>query len=151
MPTIQSSIDIAAPPAVVREKFLDFATLPTYHTTFFHSITPLGPLIPPKKIRVEFSATGQKMDAVINENTPEAFTWTGSIPLLFTGTHTFEFSPMENGTRTRFIQREVFGGLFGFLMGGRDWVGFVGKTVRGWEGFNSDFRGWCEGQGGSGL
>lgn len=63
--TVTSTTDIAAPPSLVRAKFLDFASLPNYHSTFFGSITPLGALEPGNKIRVHFIQAGQKIDATI--------------------------------------------------------------------------------------
>ncbi|RAR05249.1 sec63-like protein [Stemphylium lycopersici] len=143
MSQVTSSIDIAAPPAVVRAKFLDFASLPQYHTAFFTSVTPLGALEPGQKIRVVFAA-GQSMNAVIESNSPTVFTWTGRLPLVFTGTHSFTFAPsptLPNGTL--FTQHEDFSGALAFLMGGGvvgRWVGFAEKTRKGWEGFNEDLK-----------
>ena len=63
--TVTATIDMAAPPSVVRTKFLDFASLSQYHTGFFGSITPLGALEPGNKIRVHFAQADQTIDAVI--------------------------------------------------------------------------------------
>lgn len=63
--TIKATVDIAAPPSVVRDKFLDFASLSKYHNGFFGSITPLGAVEPGNKIRVHFAQAGQTMDATI--------------------------------------------------------------------------------------
>ncbi|CAG8952314.1 hypothetical protein HYFRA_00001059 [Hymenoscyphus fraxineus] len=41
MAPITSSIEINASPEVVREKFLDFKSIPSYHKTFITSLTPL--------------------------------------------------------------------------------------------------------------
>ncbi|KAF1948059.1 hypothetical protein EJ02DRAFT_364699 [Clathrospora elynae] len=148
---VTASIDIAVPPAVVRAKFLDFDSLPKYHTEFFRSITPLGPNKVPSpgtKARVEFSAAGQKMDANILENNPDEFKWGGSIPLLFSGNHSFRFEPSTSiPSGTKFTQEEVFGGALGFLMGENvvaRQLGFVEKTVKGWNGYNRDLKKWCE-------
>jgi hypothetical protein len=47
------------------------------------------------------------------------------------------------------VQEEVFSGALGWLMGGNvvaRQMGFVEKTVKGWEEFNGDLKGWCESQ-----
>jgi hypothetical protein len=85
MVIITNSIEIACPPELVRQtvinffpltstdakptntstQFLAFPTLPTYHSSFFISITPQGPLEPNQHITVIFAEMG-KMDAVVN-------------------------------------------------------------------------------------
>ncbi|KAI4634843.1 hypothetical protein J4E83_002165 [Alternaria metachromatica] len=145
--TVTASIEIASSPEDVRAKFLDFASLPKYHRGFFASLTPLGPVEPGNKIRVVFSS-GQKMDAPIEHNTPTSFAWTGSIPLLFTGTHSFNFEPSSTiPGGTKFAQEEAFSGALSFLMGDNAVArkfGFPEKTKKGWEGYNNDLKAWCE-------
>jgi hypothetical protein len=81
-------------------------------------------------------------------------TWTGSIPLLFSGAHSFKFEPsttIQSGTK--FTQEEVFSGALGFLMGDglvARKTGMREKTMKGWDGFNEDFKRWCESQGEAG-
>lgn len=52
---------------------------------------------------------------------------------------------------TTFTQEERFSGALAWVMGegvvGRQ-VGMREKTRRGWEGFNREFKGVCEGEGG---
>jgi hypothetical protein len=126
-------------------QFLDFSTLPSYHSSFFTSVTPRGPLEPNQLVTIVFVSMG-KMDAVVNTNTPSTFTWTGSIPLLFSGAHSFKFDPLPGG-RTKFTQEEVFSGALGWIMG-EGWVagrtGMREKTRIGWGGFNEDLKRWCE-------
>ncbi|CAI9636052.1 hypothetical protein GT037_001080 [Alternaria burnsii] len=147
--TVTASIDIASPPETVRAKFLDFASLSKYHKGFFTSLSPLGPVESGNKIRVVFSS-GQQMDAPIEHNTLKSFAWTGSIPLLFTGTHSFAFEPSSTiPGGTKFTQEEVFSGALAFLMGENvvaRHFGFPEKTRRGWEGYNNDLKAWCEAQ-----
>ncbi|KAL1800628.1 hypothetical protein ACET3X_000970 [Alternaria dauci] len=147
--TVTASIDIASSPENVRAKFLDFASLSKYHNGFFASLSPLGAAESGNKIRVVFSS-GQKMDAPIEHNTPKSFAWTGSIPLLFTGTHSFAFEPSSTiPGGTKFTQQEVFSGALAFLMGENvvaRQFGFPEKTKRGWEGYNEDLKAWCEAQ-----
>ncbi|CAA9966717.1 hypothetical protein P3342_012692 [Pyrenophora teres f. teres] len=146
---VSASIEIAAPPEAVRAKFLDFSSLPTYHKSFFGSITPINDnLNPDSKLRVVLNAAGQIMEPVIIENTPACFAWRGSIPLLFTGAHYFRFEKSQTlSGGTHFVQEEVFGGALGFLMGENvvaRQIGFAEKTVKGWTGFNADFKDACE-------
>lgn len=88
------------------------------------------------------------MDGVIKENTAKAFAWIGSIPYIFTGTHTFLFEPSTTVPGgCRFTQSEEFSGALGFLMGENlvaRQMGFADKTRKGWEGYNEEFKGWCE-------
>ncbi|KAH7401136.1 hypothetical protein DE146DRAFT_655063 [Phaeosphaeria sp. MPI-PUGE-AT-0046c] len=148
MPITTASIEIACPPQVVREKFLDFASLPKYHSSFFTSITPLGPLEPKQKIRIVFVGMG-KMEGTIISNKPEAFTWLGSLPYIFSGAHTFHFTPStKTPGGTTFVQEETFTGALSWLMGGSfvaKQLGDMGKkTEKNWEGYNKDFKKWCE-------
>ena len=85
----------------------------------------------------------------LKHNLPESFAWTGSLPYVFTGTHSFSFAPSEAiPGGTTFTQEEVFSGLLGVLLMGDGVVGRAAgmkeKTRRGWEGFNADFKGVCE-------
>ncbi|CAG5145233.1 uncharacterized protein ALTATR162_LOCUS1677 [Alternaria atra] len=147
--TVTASIDIASPPESVRAKFLDFASLPKYHKGFFTSISPLGPVESGNKIRVVF-ASGQTIDASIEHNTPISFAWTGSLPYVFTGTHSFTFEPSNTiPGGTKFTQEEVFSGALAFIMGENviaRQFGFPEKTKKMWEGYNEDLKAWCEGQ-----
>jgi hypothetical protein len=163
--TVTASIDIASPPESVRAKFLDFASLPKYHKEFFTSISPLGPVESGNKIRVVF-ASGQTIDASIEvgdyqtlvehhlrqlqHNTPISFAWTGSLPFVFTGTHSFTFEPSNTiPGGTKFTQEEVFSGALAFIMGENviaRQFGFPEKTKRMWEGYNEDLKAWCEEQ-----
>jgi hypothetical protein len=87
---------------------------------------------------------------VLKYNTDKVFAWTGSIPLLFTGTHSFYFEPSTSiHGGTKFIQEEVFSGALGFLMGGNvvaKQIGLSEKTRKGWEEYNKNLKGWCESQ-----
>ncbi|EMD85408.1 hypothetical protein COCC4DRAFT_181063 [Bipolaris maydis ATCC 48331] len=146
--SIVTTIDIAAPPSQVRDKFLDFASLSKWHSSFFSSITPHGTLEPGQKLLVHFATGGQKMNPVIQQNTPTTFAWTGSLPFVFTGTHCFLF---EESTvipgGCRLTQSEEFSGALGWLMGGNvvaRQVGFAEKTKRGFEILNADLKAACE-------
>ncbi|KAI9371366.1 hypothetical protein BJX61DRAFT_31167 [Aspergillus egyptiacus] len=172
MPTISTTIEIAASPAVVREKFLDFPSLPAYHppdSAFIHSITPTdrtkcnnGPetLQPGDGIECVIGRGKMAFSAVVVENSPRAFGWRGSLPVpgLFTGVHMFRFEGVDaededetgEGGRTRLVHEESFSGLLAGIMMGEGWLGssaWVGmrrETVEGFERFNRDFKAWVE-------
>ncbi|KAF2995696.1 hypothetical protein E8E13_003417 [Curvularia kusanoi] len=148
--SLKASIDIAAPPSAVRAKFLDFASLPTY-THFFESITSPHPGTSLSKgdvVDVKL-ADSPSFKGAIQTNTPTLFQWTGSLPFVFTGTHSFRFEPsVEIPGGTLFVQEEVFSGALGPLMGENAvarMLGFREKTRKTWEGFNADLKGVCEG------
>lgn len=104
---------------------------PSLHSCIHpYSNSPTTPLTPPQT------------------NTPQTFTWAGSIPLIFGGEHSFRFAPSHTTPGgTTFTQEESFSGALGFLMGEgfiAKKLGFGAKTILGWEGYNRDFKGWCE-------
>ncbi|OSS44750.1 hypothetical protein B5807_10741 [Epicoccum nigrum] len=147
--SLKASIDIAAPPAAVRAKFLDFAALPSY-TRAFESIASPRPgteLAKGDSVTVKL-ANSPAFTGVIQQNTPALFSWTGSLPFIFTGTHQFRFEPSEkNPGGTLFVQEEAFSGALSPLMGENlvaRGLGFREKTRAAWEGFNADLKGVCE-------
>ncbi|KAJ4984375.1 activator of hsp90 ATPase 1 family protein [Stagonosporopsis vannaccii] len=150
--SLKASIEIAAPPEVVRAKFLDFAAIPSY-TKAFESITapkPGAELSKGEKVVVKL-ANSPAFTGVIETNTPAHFSWTGSIPLIFTGTHSFHFVPSTTTPGgTSFTQEEVFSGVLGWLLMGDGAVGRSAgmreKTKGTWDKFNADLKAWCEEQ-----
>ncbi|KAF2627272.1 hypothetical protein BU25DRAFT_368125 [Macroventuria anomochaeta] len=150
--SLKASIEIAAPPSAVRAKFLDFTSLPSY-TRAFESITSPKPgteLVKGDKVSVKL-ANSPAFSGVIETNTPTHFSWTGSLPFIFTGTHSFYFSPSDttpNGTT--FTQEEFFSGVLGYALMGDNVVGrAVGmkeKTQKGWIRFNEDLKRVLEGE-----
>lgn len=87
---------------------------------------------------------------VVRHNTSALFSWTGSLPGIFTGEHRFGFEAIaEQPDRTRLVHEEQFGGLLGFLMGGgvvANAAGWNEHTRVGFESFNRDFKAWVEGK-----
>ncbi|KAJ4372814.1 hypothetical protein N0V86_008180 [Didymella sp. IMI 355093] len=146
MPNIlRASIEINASPEAVRAKFLDFPALPSY-SRFFENVDSPKPgtaLAPGDKVSVKIAGS-PAFPGRINANTPEVFTWTGSLPFLFTGAHSFYWTPSQiTPGGTTFVQEETFTGLLGGLYG--DGVlaksaGMKEKTLKGWEGFNEDLK-----------
>ncbi|KAL2812597.1 hypothetical protein BJX63DRAFT_432494 [Aspergillus granulosus] len=151
MVLLTTSIEINAPPAVVREKFLDFPSLPTYTTGFVHSITPT-PAKPPHTLvpgdKLACVMGDMKFSPVVVRNDSTIFSWRGSLPGVFTGEHMFKFEGIEGGAKTKLVHEEEFGGLLAGIMGD-GWMGSLsamrGNTLKGFEGFNADFKKWVEG------
>lgn len=110
---ITTSIEITAPPAVVREKvhpyllfpnqsqhlqFLDFLSIPKYTPNgYIRSITIAAPSTTPKDLQ-----PGDKLDCVLRYgkiststtvvvNNPEVFSWSGSVLGKIIGEHMFRF------------------------------------------------------------
>ncbi|KAL2864770.1 SRPBCC domain-containing protein [Aspergillus lucknowensis] len=153
---ISKSIEIAASPATVREKFLDFPSIPSYTPNgFVGSISPApdkapSALVPGDKLTCVMGVNKMKFSPVVLENSPAVFSWRGSLPAgIFTGEHIFRFEEVEGGIKTRLVHEERFTGLLAGALMGRGWVsGWVGmreETEKGFEGFNEDFKAWVEG------
>jgi len=142
---ILTSIEIAAPPTVVREKFLDFSQIPKYSSGFFKSVAPKvpGTALEPG-VLLETTIAGTTITPTIFENKPEVFSWKGGLPLgLLTGIHSFRFeeSKVTPGSTT-FHQDEIFTGIAAapILYAIRD------STTKGYESFNADLKKWVEGE-----
>ncbi|KAF2190116.1 hypothetical protein K469DRAFT_560380 [Zopfia rhizophila CBS 207.26] len=150
MDLLNASIEISTAPEDVREKFLDFSQIPTYHPNgFFKS---LGPAIPNKPLepgdKMHNVLEGMTFDPIFLENSPTCFRWLGSLPGIFSGEHIFRFEPsIATHGGTTFVQEEKFTGILAFLMGdgfvARS-IGLREKTKRGWESYNRDLKTWCE-------
>ncbi|KAF2169448.1 hypothetical protein M409DRAFT_52687 [Zasmidium cellare ATCC 36951] len=146
MVLISTQIEIAAPPERVREILLDFPRLNEWHQSgHFKSIE-----IAARKTEGVLSV-GDKLKVVMEEmtftpvilkNDPSELKWRGSLPLIFTGDHSYRFLPSETiPGGTLFIQEENFTGLLSPVMkvkeGKRD---FAWKNLRGFEGLNADLK-----------
>ncbi|PWY83329.1 hypothetical protein BO70DRAFT_370615 [Aspergillus heteromorphus CBS 117.55] len=140
---ISTSIEIAAPPAVVRDKFLEFSAIPSYSPHgFIRAITPPG-----DKLQCSLGYGKMNFSPVVTTNEPACFSWTGSVPGVFVGEHRFGFEAGPDPARTRLVHEERFTGLLAFLMG----EGLVARsadmrasTQQGFEDFNRLFRAWVE-------
>ncbi|PYI09597.1 hypothetical protein BO78DRAFT_394805 [Aspergillus sclerotiicarbonarius CBS 121057] len=154
MHPVTTTVEIAASPSTVREKFLDFASIPKYTPTgFIRAIVPADnkapmTLQPGDKLTCTVGYGKMKFGAAVWNNTPELFSWGGSLPGIFTGEHRFVFEKVAGQpNRTRLVHEEHFSGLFGFVMGegfvARS-AGWAEKTKTGFESFNRDFKAWVE-------
>ncbi|PVH70419.1 hypothetical protein DL98DRAFT_136342 [Cadophora sp. DSE1049] len=152
--SVTTSIDITAPPAVVREKFLDFPSIPKYTPNgFIRSIAPSTLRTTPKDLQ-----PGDKLDCVLRYgktsisttvvvNNPELFSWSASFLGKVIGEHMFRFEELDGGGRTRFVHEERFVPALWLLMG-ENWlaraIGAREETFEGFKGFNQDFKVWIE-------
>lgn len=125
-------------PALVQ--FLDFATLPKYHTSFYQSIEIQNQGgSPGPGDRLVCTIDNIPYPAIVEVNTAGEFTWRGYFVWnwIFNGLHSFKFEPLDDhGTRTRFVQCEELGGLLAGLLS------LVGRQrmLAGFTRFNEDFK-----------
>ncbi|KAL9052202.1 MAG: hypothetical protein Q9162_005527 [Coniocarpon cinnabarinum] len=142
MPTVSTQIEIAVPPEKVRDVFLDFASYSEWSHAFVKSVSPKDRK-DPKTLQVgdtvDVELTNMKFSSKITGNTEEEFKWQGSVPLLFTGEHSWRFQSSETTPgQTLVVQQEVFTGLLSFLLG-ENWS--MGKnTKKNFEAFNRDLK-----------
>ncbi|MCJ1404386.1 hypothetical protein MMC11_007611 [Xylographa trunciseda] len=147
MPTIiRTQIDIAATPAEVRKALLDFDSYPEWAKAHIKSIQlasgDTDEIKPGDKLKV--SLTGMSFSSKVKTNTPEEFTWLGSIPGVFHGEHAFRFRPSTTSPgHTNFVHEEEFSGMLSFLIG-PSWSEGK-KTKAGYEGFNRELKERVEG------
>ncbi|KAJ5712294.1 hypothetical protein N7493_008762 [Penicillium malachiteum] len=119
---IETEIEIAAPPSLVRGLLLDFEKYPNWQTSGLvrllepeDSSRTLDTLQPGDKIKCDID--GMKFTAEIKENSDPLFQWQGPPVMgLISGLHSFSFEASESGG-TLFKQSELFSGPISFLMG----------------------------------
>ncbi|KAL6232010.1 hypothetical protein BDW75DRAFT_243369 [Aspergillus navahoensis] len=164
MGSLHTIIEINAPPAVVRKKFLDFSSLATYHPNgFVASITPADPTITPldlkpgDKLHCAMGHGRLKFSPRVVHNSPEEFSWYADLPeflpWIFGGTHYFRFEGVGGragsgeGVRTRLVHGENFTGLLAGVYG-EGWlsrmVGLKKEGEQGFRAFNDDLKRWVE-------
>ena len=130
--TVQTQIDIDAPPERVWAVLTDFERYPTWNP-FIREIQ--GEVRPGARLHVRLGPPGKKPSAfkpVVTRAEPDReFAWLGILGAswVFGGAHTFRLEPLEDG-RTRFHNSEAFGGVL---------VPFMRKSLdTGWRrGFES--------------
>ncbi|KAJ5108188.1 hypothetical protein N7456_004863 [Penicillium angulare] len=141
MPFNESKIEIAAPPAKVREILLDFSTYPEWHTEWIKGIEVQetektgSALAAEDKIQVNIE--GFKFVAKVLENTESLFSWQGPPVFTIAGLHKFHIQPTEDGTGTIFTQSETSKGFLSFLFS----PSVFGKKMQAdYEVFNRDLK-----------
>ncbi|ORX40179.1 hypothetical protein BD324DRAFT_616684 [Kockovaella imperatae] len=145
---LSAETTINAPPHVVREVFLDFERIPTWHNQrpFFESIQVTGPSRLngsecQKGDKMAVKIPGMNFTPTVQENEPENFRWLGSLPYILTGPHDFFFRPDPSGdaNKTLFRQEENFTGLLSFMFDNPNSTRGKG-TIEGWQRFNEDIK-----------
>ncbi|KAG9237503.1 hypothetical protein BJ875DRAFT_148877 [Amylocarpus encephaloides] len=147
MPLVTSQIVIAASPAAVRAKFLDFTQIPKYSgSSIIQSIAPKTSKVPTELtkgdvLRVSLGG-GMSFSPTVLENSEQAFIWRGYIPLIICGDHGFRFKEVEgNNQVTLFEQDEEYTGTLSFLA---NWKGQKEKQMKHFDEFNRHFKKWVE-------
>ncbi|GAA93607.1 uncharacterized protein L969DRAFT_44384 [Mixia osmundae IAM 14324] len=135
---IKTSIVINSSPGRVRSIFLDFAKYPEW-ASFLTSVEPVGALEPGQCIQASIHPPDGSPMAIkpyIKLNDNQIFSWVGSIPLLFTGEHSFEFQDHDGATLL--VQSETFTGLLVTPL--MSWYGHGSKTEAGFVAFNESLK-----------
>lgn len=113
MRTINTAIDIDAPPSIVWEHLTDLGSYPEWNPNV---TTAEGDLREGASLDIRVERVGVKpreMTVTVTDVDPEhRLEWVGSVGFgwLFEGRHTFELEPLE-GNRTRFHNREAVSGI----------------------------------------
>ena len=138
MTSIETSIEIDAPPARVWEVFADFDSYPDWNpfVAWLTGKVEVGEriearLTPPGGTAMTFKPRVTAFDQ------RRELRWLGNllIPGLFDGEHQFVLEPID-GDRTRFVQRENFTGILVPII-----LRMVGKSTKaGFEAMNSALK-----------
>ena len=143
MRTIETSIDIDAPPDRVWRVFADTAAWPEWNP-FIRCLE--GALEPGAVLVVTIQPPGRGAmrlkPRVIEFEPGRRLRWLGRLGVrgIFDGEHSFSIEPLPEG-RTRFRHGEVFRGLLVPLVGG-----ILGDTRRGFEAMNGALKARAEGR-----
>ncbi|SMR48759.1 unnamed protein product [Zymoseptoria tritici ST99CH_1E4] len=142
---IRTTIEIAAPPSEVREKFLDFPSMPLWSKQGpVKSVSPPNPTVSPgDKLACELNS-GTKFTAVAVENTPTILSWRGGLPLgALVGLHYFKFeeSSITPG-HTTFVHGEDFSGPLVWL--GSFYPGIQAKAEKQYAVTGEELKKWVE-------
>ncbi|THC98885.1 hypothetical protein EYZ11_001663 [Aspergillus tanneri] len=138
---IETHIEIAASPAIVRDVLLDFSKYSEWQS-FIKLLEPedssktLQSMEPGDKIKCDVD--GMKFTAEIKENSDRLFQWQGPPVFgLIAGLHSFHIEPANNGASTVFKQTEQFTGPISFLMS----PSLLGKKILGqFHQYNKDLK-----------
>jgi hypothetical protein len=120
--TLDTEIVIDRPPEIVKAVFMDWPRYPLWNP-FITSLSLLkgdidhpSPSVTQLKVSIKVDDNKPWMtfttQLLINTNTNE-FRWVGTVygKWFLAGEHWFQFLPLDNGTKTRFVQGECFTGL----------------------------------------
>ncbi|KAL9619753.1 MAG: hypothetical protein Q9160_005684 [Pyrenula sp. 1 TL-2023] len=138
---LHTQLEIAAPPAKVRETLLDFKRIQEWHSGCVQSIVQQGEgpasLDPGNRLRCKISDF--EFEPTITKNDESAFEWRGPpVFYILSGLHTFRFEPSkENPGSTTLVHSEEFFGAGKFLMA--KWL-LGGNIERQYAQFNEDLK-----------
>jgi hypothetical protein len=142
MPFIHTTVNINAPPSVVRKIFFDFPSYSEWNP-FITSLQCSEPSASPGS-RLKVGTVAGKFESTILGNKPDTFNWVGMLGAewIFRGRHQFNFEPLgdigENGETKgcKFIQDEEFSGILAPLL-----MLIIGtKTEKGFKEMNSALK-----------
>lgn len=119
MTVIVTEILIDKTPAEVHETFMKFDTFKGWSKALV-KIDSNGKdpktLVAGDKLSVSLEPEGKSpmnFTPAVVENSPSVFSWIGTLlaDFVFSGTHKFQFEPVDGGKKTKFIQSETFSGF----------------------------------------
>ncbi|KAJ5297423.1 hypothetical protein N7508_007672 [Penicillium antarcticum] len=117
---ITSTIEIAAPPAKVRDILLNFSAYPEWHTEWLKEIKVQDSNKTPQTLsdgdKIQVNIENFKFVADVKENTENIFSWQGPPVFTIAGLHKFHIEPADDGASTVFTQTEDLKGLLAFIM-----------------------------------
>lgn len=123
--TIETEIVIDRPPEEVKSVFMDWKRYPEWNP-FITELSLLKgdidhPSSSPTKMKLSIKTdekSSVNLTPTLLTNTVNEFRWKGVVfggEWLLSGEHWFQFLPLENGTKTRFVQGETFYGILKFV------------------------------------
>jgi len=126
MPSVQTNIIIQAPPELVKQKFFDYQSYPSWNPFMvsFHKYTNTSDpqLNEGDELQIDLKLKGMNHTSTIYptilNKTDLSLVWKGALvsDWIFYGIHKFAIESLEGGTRTLFIQLELFGGLLVYIL-----------------------------------
>ncbi|KAL3427875.1 hypothetical protein PVAG01_01384 [Phlyctema vagabunda] len=160
MQKITTSIEIAAPPSVVRAKLLEFPLpIALIQRVRVPSGKACADLQPGERVEIEFRVSASRtttmtMSPVVRTNGAASFSWVAGIRFVFQSEHIFRFEPVAAtsgaGEATRFVHEETFTGLWASVLMGHHVVArLLGQRKPledGFVVFNDRFRALVEGR-----
>ncbi|RLV96193.1 hypothetical protein JA1_000266 [Spathaspora sp. JA1] len=142
--SINTSIEINATPEKVREFFLNYRNQSNWNPFFkvFEKYTneKVNELHVGDQLKVVLQPHGKTnqftMYPTIASNNSSELKWKGG-NFIFWGIHSFNFEPIDGGSRTKFVHGEVFGGLLLWLV---SWMGILRDTELSFNDLNAALK-----------
>ena len=119
--TLDTEIVIERPPEIVKAVFMDWSRYPLWNPFITSLSLSEGDIDHPSSsvtqlkvsIKVDDNKPCMNFTPQLLINNPSEFRWVGIVlgKWFLAGEHWFQFLPLDNGTKTRFVQGECFTGL----------------------------------------